>query len=342
MFIIGSGRAKNPLLSAVTSKTGVLQYCTLAKGLFISSIFGSKFMPFIPCMLLFMYFQVMHKLQKKAKREEDISNEVISMINLLKDWAASYHSESVRALRGFGKYRLAAAFQSFSVDPVRWLRWGTERQEQHVSAFQNFTPAVQWGFIRPKNAGLKSIGKKRRDTDEPQVFSQRINISSEKIEEHRSASSKKVTPLKIKKVGNDKYVSSKASCTSTSTPTNLTDDAYDPLNPLRIESHLYNLVHRDDKKNCPGQVTRCEQCRFNFSNADIVLVRTTGVREFTDKTGRRKRTTGNVYLHYLKRCLVEYDDKFKFSAITVLKDTLKRLPPNSVNKFKDIGLQIEP
>ena len=90
-------------------------------------------------------------------------------------------------------------------------------------------------------------------------------------------------------------------------------DAVDPLNPFRIETHLYHLVHREDTKNCPRQVARCEQCRFNFTNADTVFVCTNGVREFTGpKTGKQRRQSGNIYLHYLKKCLEGHDDKLLF------------------------------
>ena len=118
-------------------------------------------------------------------------------------------------------------------------------------------------------------------------------------------------------------------------------DAVDPLNPFRIETCLYHLVHREDTKNCPRQVARCEQCRFNFNNADIVLVRTNGVREFTcPRTGKQRRQSGNIYLHYLKKCLEGHDNKFSFSAIVVLKETLKYLPTGSAKNLpiKDSSL----
>lgn len=281
--------------------------------------------------------EVMHKLQKKLKKEDDIPHEVVAMVKMLKEWSESYYHEAVRAVRGIGKYRLAPDFQTFAIDPVRWIRWGCDRQEQHLDAFFLFTPEVTWLFKRPANAGQKStVVKKRRDKDEPQLFSQRIGSSASPSSNPQA--NKKVTPLKLRKDENGNFVASQSS----GSPASSTFSAVDPLNPFRSESRLYYLVSKFDNKNCPGQVTRCEQCRFVFSNADIVLVRTTGVREFTDKNGKQRRNTGNVYLHYLKSCLTGYDDKFKFSAVTVLQETLKKLPPDSVRKFRDMGLQIEP
>ena len=161
---------------------------------------------------------------------------------------------------------------------------------------------------------------------------------------------KKVTPIKIQKIGPGNYSTTRAAganditATAPNNPEQETfADAVDSLNPFRIETRLYHLVHREDTKNCPQQVARCEQCRFNFTNADTVLVRTNGVREFTcPKTGKQRRQSGNIYLHYLKKCLEGHDDKFSFSAIVVLKETLKYLPTGSAKKLANQGLQLEP
>ena len=91
----------------------------------------------------------------------------------------------------------------------------------------------------------------------------------------------------------------------------------DILDPDRITGKHYDLVHRDDNKLCPKSVQRCEQCRVAFNHADKVLVKSVGVRERTDKSGKIVKYTGNVYLHYLTTCLKEYDQNFSFNAITV-------------------------
>ena len=115
---------------------------------------------------------------------------------------------------------------------------------------------------------------------------------------------------------NHKFLTSLDPQTSTDT---------DALNPDRIKGQLYELVYRDDNKTCPKAVSRCEQCRVAFNNSDIVLVKTAGVRERTDKSGKIVKHTGNVYLHYLTKCLRSYDQQFSFNAITV-KRTLSFLP----------------
>ena len=80
---------------------------------------------------------------------------------------------------------------------------------------------------------------------------------------------------------------------------------------------------------------------MKFSSPDVVLVRTQGKHEFTDpKSGKQECRMGNVYLHYLKKCLEEYDTKFSFSAVKVLKETLDLLPAGSMIKLKKLGMKL--
>ena len=116
----------------------------------------------------------------------------------------------------------------------------------------------------------------------------------------------------------------------------------DILDPDRITGKHYDLVHRDDNKLCPKSVQRCEQCRVAFNHADKVLVKSVGVRERTDKSGKIVKYTGNVYLHYLTTCLKEYDQNFSFNAITVPSRTIKLLPEGSRESLAAKGLQAEP
>ena len=294
--------------------------------------------------------EVMHKLQKKKAKEASVEKEATAIINLLKEWVNSYRTEAVRAVRGLGKYRLAPGYQQFAVDPVRWMRWSVDRQEQHCSVFFNYIPTVSETFQKPLNAGLKCKvpKKRRRDPEEPELFLDRIESTPKSplpysLDAKPSSSSapltKKSTPIKIQKVRGE-YSAYKSSTHSTTT---LNTVEMDPLDPMRTETHMYHLVHREDTKNCPRQVKRCEQCRFQFTNADIVIVRTNGVREFTcPKTGKLRKQSANVYLHYLRSCLKGYDGKFQFPAIVVLRDTLKLLPDSSIVKFKQLKLQVEP
>ena len=82
-------------------------------------------------------------------------------------------------------------------------------------------------------------------------------------------------------------------------------------------------MHGDDIKNCLTKVTRCEYCKTLFTNSDIVFIKTKGKRQFTcPKTGKEKGHVANVYLHYLQSCLIDYDGKFRFESVVVLKETI--------------------
>ena len=81
---------------------------------------------------------------------------------------------------------------------------------------------------------------------------------------------------------------------------------------------------------------------MTFNHADKVLVKSVGVRERTDKSGKIIKYTGNVYLHYLTTCRKEYDQNFSFNAITVPSRTIKFLPEGSRESLAVKGLQVEP
>ena len=92
---------------------------------------------------------------------------------------------------------------------------------------------------------------------------------------------------------------------------------------------------------CPKTVQRCEQCRIAFGRNDVVMVKTVGNRERTDKNGKTVKYQGNVYLHYLTSCLREYDRNFSFKNVVVSARTLALLPDNSRQIFLDKGLKVE-
>ena len=94
------------------------------------------------------------------------------------------------------------------------------------------------------------------------------------------------------------------------------------LDPNRIRGKQYELVYRSDTELCPKSVQKCEQCRVAFHQGDIVLVKTVGVCESTDKTGKTVKYTVNVYLHYLSTCPKDYDQNLTFAAMTVRASTL--------------------
>lgn len=116
----------------------------------------------------------------------------------------------------------------------------------------------------------------------------------------------------------------------------------DILNPDRITGKHYDLVHRDDTKLCPKSVTRCKQCRVAFNTSDKVIIKSVGVRERTNTSGKIVKYKGNAYLHYLTNCLKEYDQNFSFNAINVPSRTINLLPKGSRETFAAKGCQVEP
>ena len=46
-------------------------------------------------------------------------------------------------------------------------------------------------------------------------------------------------------------------------------------------------------------------------------------------------------MHYLKKCLYDYDTSFKYSNLIVLKATMKMLIDTSMEKFREKGLKFE-
>ena len=65
--------------------------------------------------------------------------------------------------------------------------------------------------------------------------------------------------------------------------------------------------------------------KIAFNTTDILLLKTVGVREKTDKTGSKKKFSGNICLYYLTNCLREYDLNFTFKMVSVAKGTQEKL-----------------
>ena len=90
------------------------------------------------------------------------------------------------------------------------------------------------------------------------------------------------------------------------------------LDPDRVE---YHLVLWCDTKSCPPSVSRCQQC-----SADIAVVKTSGKRERCGKKGQVMKYHGNIYLHFLTKCLNQHDVNFAFEKIAVRKNAQHSLP----------------
>ena len=114
------------------------------------------------------------------------------------------------------------------------------------------------------------------------------------------------------------------------------------LDPYRERENKYLLVHRKDFSNCPKSVKRCEACMISFDSSDPVVIKTSGQRHLTDnKTGRPTVKTGNIYLHNMIKCLLDYDKKFEYNKVVVLKSTLAYLSPNARAVLESKHMQIE-
>ena len=105
------------------------------------------------------------------------------MTSMLEKWITEFYLEEERAVRGLGKYRLAPGYDQFQVDPVKWNRWGPERQAQHLSALRNFTPKSYDMYKKPRAAGLRTSpqSKTRRvHLPEPEIFTDRVEVGDDK------------------------------------------------------------------------------------------------------------------------------------------------------------------
>ncbi|KAK3751279.1 hypothetical protein QZH41_002728 [Actinostola sp. cb2023] len=81
--------------------------------------------------------------------------------------------------------------------------------------------------------------------------------------------------------------------------------------------------------------------RTVFNQTDKVVIKSVGVRERTDKSGKVIKYSGNVYFHYLTQCLKEFDQNFAFSSITVPSCTMGFLPEGARERLEAKGLMVE-
>ena len=107
--------------------------------------------------------ELKHKLQKKRLKEAEVPRGVSSVTEELQTWAQDFFNEEVPAVRGLGKYRLAPGYDHFVIDPIKWNRWGLERQAQHISTFRQFIAKSYDSYSKPSSAGHKAwpAGTKR-------------------------------------------------------------------------------------------------------------------------------------------------------------------------------------
>ena len=70
-------------------------------------------------------------------------------------------------------------------------------------------------------------------------------------------------------------------------------------------------------------------------------MKTTAFREYTNKKGKLQKSSGNVYLHYLKTCLKGHYQKFEFNQIIVSVKTKEELSDKQIAKLSDTGCVFE-
>ncbi|XP_065060451.1 uncharacterized protein LOC135687737 [Rhopilema esculentum] len=280
-----------------------------------------------------------HRLQKKFMSDEGRKPSDVTEVNtFLSQFVDEFHSEAARALRGIGRYRLAPGYESFYVDPSKWNQWSVKRRQQHIDAFFAFMPSQSQCYEKPASAGLKTAPrvKRRVEKEEPIIFVDRTLTLP-------VMSKDKVTPIKLAKVGEDQVQKTANSTWTVVSQQKRGKDSspIDPLNPDRKVAKVFQLVHRCDQKNCPASVKRCQSCKRAFTSSDLVIVKTEGTREWTTANGKQRSSTGNIYVHYLRSCLLDYQQNFEFSIITVSKQTLQLLPENAKARLESQGCVIE-
>ena len=151
---------------------------------------------------------------------------------------------------------------------------------------------------------------------------------------------KKAAPVTPTKLSNTKQNSWQASKVTEIYSTQLVSGV-NVFDPHRINSKIYTLVHRKDKSSFPGSVKRCKEGKVVFTMADIIAVKTTAIREYTDANGKKQRNAGIVYLHYLANCLKGHDQKFEFASIQVPNKTKSLLSKKQISKLANTGLKFE-
>lgn len=276
--------------------------------------------------------ELMHKLQKKKLKEMEVKRDVRSVSEALEEWNKNYFTEHLKAVYGQGKYRLAPGYDKFQRNPVIFNRLSDENKKKHMDAFLEYTPDVLESYQKPDGAGLKKKrGQKRRARlPEASLFDDRL---SQETSVGLNATPR-VTPLKLRK-------------RSSANPmgewdVEKIDSEDDIFNPNRSMLKMYKLVHRKEKKEFPDSVKRCEDCRFAFNSSDVIAVKTRSLRSFTDKkTGKLKTHAGNVYLHYLTKCLKSFEQNFQMKNIRVSVNTQSHLTKFEVEKLRKHGCTIE-
>ena len=74
--------------------------------------------------------------------------------------------------------------------------------------------------------------------------------------------------------------------------------------------------------------------------SDKLVIKTVGLKEFTDKLGNKKTSSGNLYLHYLTKCLKSYDNNFTYGMVIVPRQTKEDIPEIWKAALRKKGIRI--
>lgn len=262
-----------------------------------------------------------HKMQKKTLKEllsGCQSHDVEKVSKALEKWVEdTYLQEIILALRGFGNYRLAPGYEHMRVTPGIWNKLSPESRRKKIEKFFDFIPKPSSTYIKPSNAGKKNntVTKRRTNQPEAELYTNRI------------------MPAKIPKLTISKTQSSWNINTSTTKQSDLFD-------PDKSTEKGMTLVLRSNFKECPKSVKRCESCRYSFGEVDVVIVKTSGFRQFS-KDGVLTKQIGNVYLHYMTNCHKEFTPNFEFNSIVITKATQAGLADENLARLASKGCLME-
>lgn len=112
------------------------------------------------------------------------------------------------------------------------------------------------------------------------------------------------------------------------------------LNPDRLQMNQYQLVLWSDNKLYLKSVRRCHQCKKLFVDiSDLFVIKTFGMQNVTEKSGTIKKYTGNIYLHYIQKCLYNWDSEFYFGAVNFPEKAKEKTPATWKTELKRHGIK---
>ena len=116
-----------------------------------------------------------HKSQKKKLLESiGKQRDLKKITDILGNWVnENYLQEISLALRGLGKFRLAADYEQLAVNPKTWFHYLPETREAKIQHFLEYNADPSNQYKKPVNAGKKgkaSAIKRRADQVEPELF----------------------------------------------------------------------------------------------------------------------------------------------------------------------------